>query len=143
MNSETSQKYLPIGTVCMLNGGQKSIMITGFCPINTEEEKIYDYIGVVYPLGQIVTSITLMFDHSQIAKILYMGYSNEEDKEFKKELEIYANIDGKELYKKVSSMLSEQQAEESLPKETETPQVEAVPGQISTPLVDTSSQINN
>lgn len=40
------KKYLPIGTVVMLKGGKKRIMITGFCCVNEEKNnKIYDYCG--------------------------------------------------------------------------------------------------
>ena len=37
------EKYLPIGSVVMLKGGTKRVMITGFCTVpNEDKEKVYD-----------------------------------------------------------------------------------------------------
>ena len=79
-------KFLPLGSVCRLKEGQKSIMVTGFGALNMQERKVYDYLGVIYPEGQITSEISLMFDHEQIQKVEYMGYDNDENKEFQKEL---------------------------------------------------------
>ena len=81
-----NKKLLPIGSVVMLKNGKKKVMITGFC-VNTpeDENKMYDYCGCMYPEGVISSSKTLLFNHEQIDKIYYIGYSDEEDKEFKKE----------------------------------------------------------
>ena len=84
MNNE---KYLPIGTVLMLKGGKKRIMITGFCTYADKEKcKLYDYAGVLYPEGFIASNQTLLFNHDQIEKIYHMGLIDEEEKEFKKVL---------------------------------------------------------
>ena len=38
------EKYLPVGTVVLLQNGTKRVMINGFCSIDSEEPtKIYDY----------------------------------------------------------------------------------------------------
>ena len=48
---EIGEKYLPIGTVVMLKGGTKRVMISGFCAIDGENVKnMYDYSGCVYPV---------------------------------------------------------------------------------------------
>lgn len=84
MNNE---KYLPIGTVVMLKGGSKRIMITGFCSFaNDDKSKIYDYSGCLYPEGIISATQTLLFDHSQIEKIYHIGLIDDEEKEFKNKL---------------------------------------------------------
>lgn len=86
MNIE--QKYLPIGTVCVLKGASKKLMITGFCIKSSEEdEKIYDYLGCLYPEGVISSETNLLFDHEQIENVFYMGYSDDEEKSFKKKLD--------------------------------------------------------
>lgn len=82
MNNE---KYLPIGTVVMLKGGTKRVMITGFCTYaDKDKSKLYDYSGVLYPEGFIASNQTLLFNHDQIEKIYHMGLIDEEEKEFKK-----------------------------------------------------------
>lgn len=77
-------KYLPIGSVIMLKGGKKRIMIVGFCSISRENKnKIYDYSGCLYPEGLISTDQVLLFDHSQIDKIYHIGLVDDEEKKFK------------------------------------------------------------
>jgi hypothetical protein len=80
------KKYLPIGTVLMLKGGSKRVMITGFVCNNQEDRKVYDYSGCLYPEGILSSNNTLLFNHDQIEKVDYLGYSDEEEKEFKKKL---------------------------------------------------------
>lgn len=82
------EKYLPIGTVLILKESNKKVMIIGFLGIDKEEkEKVYDYIGCLYPEGMIDTGKNLLFNHSQIDKIYYFGYQDNEEKEFKRLIE--------------------------------------------------------
>ena len=89
------EKYLPIGTVVLLKGGKKRAMITGFCSVAQEnQEKIYDYSGCVYPEGYLSSNQVCLFDHSQIEKIFFLGYEDEEEKVFKDKLnKIVASIE--------------------------------------------------
>lgn len=81
------EKYLPIGTVVLLKGGRKRAMITGFCSVAQEnQEKIYDYSGCVYPEGYLSSNQICLFDHEQIGEICFIGYENEEEESFKKQL---------------------------------------------------------
>ncbi len=81
------EKYLPIGTVVLLSGGEKRVMITGFCAIPGDDtKKVYDYIGCLYPEGFISSSQNLLFNHEQIEKLYYLGYSDDEEKKFKNKL---------------------------------------------------------
>ena len=90
MNTE---KFLPIGTVVKLNGGAKRVMITGFCTIASDDNStMYDYCGCLYPEGVVSSDKNLLFDHNQIAKIYALGYSDDEEKNFKVKLkEVLAN----------------------------------------------------
>ena len=90
------EKYLPIGTVVMLNGGTKRVMIAGFCATQPEDEtkKIWDYIGCLYPEGFLTSNQTCLFDHEQIDEIYHLGLSEDEDKEekeFKEKLNSIVN----------------------------------------------------
>lgn len=81
------EKYLPIGTVVLLKEAQKRVMIIGFCGIAEENKnKVFDYIGCLYPEGLVSSNQTLLFDHSQIEKIFYKGLIDEEEKKFKSKL---------------------------------------------------------
>ena len=82
-----SEGFLPIGTVVMLKGGRKRVMITGFLTYgNDEKDKLYDYNGCMYPEGVISSTTTLLFNHDQIEKVYYTGLIDEEEKEFKEKL---------------------------------------------------------
>lgn len=81
------KKYLPIGTVVRLKGAKKRMFITGFCVTgNSDKTKVWDYCGYLYPEGNIRSDFVCLFDHAQIEKIYYLGYENEEEKNFKREL---------------------------------------------------------
>ena len=92
MNNNIGQKYLPIGTVVMLKGGSKRLMITGFCSMPTDDEnEMYDYAGCMYPEGFLSSDQTALFNHDQIEKIYYMGLIDDEEKAFKQSLTMLVN----------------------------------------------------
>ena len=82
------EQVLPIGTVVMLKGAIKRIMILGYQQSSTQDmQKIYDYIGCSYPEGFIGAENMLMFDHSDIDHIYTLGLQNDEQVSFRKDLE--------------------------------------------------------
>ena len=84
MNKE---KYLPLGTVCLLKEATKKVMIIGFAARGKETgTQVYDYVACMYPVGVLSSDQNLLFNHDQIKEIYYMGYSDSEEKEFKTEL---------------------------------------------------------
>ena len=72
-----NKKELPIGTVVMLVGGSKKVMITGYRSKNADADKVFDYNGCVFPEG-LMENIYCLFDASQIEDVLYMGLESEE-----------------------------------------------------------------
>ena len=86
-------KYLPIGTVVMLKGGTKRVMIIGFCVTNGKDKNVYDYSGCLYPEGLLSSDEICMFNHDLIESVFHMGLENdEEEKTFKDKLkEIVTN----------------------------------------------------
>ncbi len=84
-------KYLPIGTVVMLKGGKRKIMIIGFEMSSNKDgvNKHYDYAGCIYPEGMLDYNTGLFFNHDQIEKIYYMGYKSDEHILFDKALKDY------------------------------------------------------
>ena len=86
------ERFLPIGSVVMLNGGKKEVMITSYCifPIDSEikdgkqvpaERKMYEYGGCIYPEGILDSNVSCAFNHDQIAEILHVGYETEKQKQ--------------------------------------------------------------
>lgn len=87
-------KYLPIGSVVLLNGGTKKIMITGFCAVTNEEpDKMYDYCGCIYPEGVIRSDQNCVFNHDQIKEVFFVGFDSDEETEFKNKLYKFLNSD--------------------------------------------------
>ncbi len=80
-------KFLPVGSVVLLSGGKKRVMITGYVAVGKETgNKVYDYIGCLYPEGVISSDKNLLFDHNQISQVFYMGYVDDEQKGFSEKL---------------------------------------------------------
>ena len=107
------ERFLPIGTVVLLKGGKKEIMITSDCifPNNVQikngqeikpEKKIYEYGACIYPEGILDSNTICAFNHDQIDKICYMGYETP----IQKELSTLLN-QGYEMYKDKYENVSE------------------------------------
>ncbi len=92
MEVDIKKKYLPIGTVVLLKGGTRKVMVMGFRARVTDEnnngmkDTVWDYSGCIYPEGLLSSDQILVFDHSQISKIYHIGFHNEEDTKFKNSL---------------------------------------------------------
>ena len=85
--NEIGEKYLPIGTVVVLKGATKRIMITGFASMSPETgDMIFDYSGCTYPEGFMSYNEVCVFNHEQIEKVYFKGYVDDEETNFKKEL---------------------------------------------------------
>lgn len=91
------ERFLPIGTVVLLKGGQKEVMITSYCifPTNvqikngeeiTPDKKMYEYGGCIYPEGILDSNTACAFNHEQIEKVCHMGYETDIQKELSKAL---------------------------------------------------------
>ena len=77
------EKFLPIGTVVLLKGATKKLMITGYCSAVAEDvNKVYDYVAILYPEGSFYGDDVALFDHEQIGSIIHTGLVNEEFNEF-------------------------------------------------------------
>ena len=86
------EKYLPIGTVVLLKGGTKKVMINGYCAVTEDNQnKIYDYRGCPFPEGVLESNGVALFDQSQINEIDHIGFRNDESIELSDKLEIIVN----------------------------------------------------
>ena len=81
------KEYLPIGSVVLLKNAKKRVMVTGFYVKEEEKsDKVYDYVGVMYPEGVIQSDKNLVFNNDQIEKVYFSGFSDIEEQEFKQKL---------------------------------------------------------
>ena len=76
------KKYLPIGSVVLLKNANKRLMIYGRLQKAEDSDSVRDYIGCLYPEGNISTKQTYMFDHDQIERVYFVGFQDPEEFEF-------------------------------------------------------------
>ena len=88
-----NKQFFPIGSVVMLEGGEKRLMIYGILPVNGGDSKTYDYIGCLYPEGFIDNEHCFLFNSEDIKSVEFVGYVDIEQQEFQA---------------KISAMLSEE-----------------------------------
>lgn len=82
------KNLLPIGTVVTLKEGVKSLMIIGIMQTD-ENEKVYDYIAVLYPEGFLNAETFFLFNNEDIVEVKFNGYIDAEYKEHIKLLDEY------------------------------------------------------
>ncbi|MCD7814308.1 MAG: DUF4176 domain-containing protein [Lachnospiraceae bacterium] len=81
----TERDILPIGSVVLLKDAKKKIMIIGFMALDmAKKDKVFDYMGVVYPEGFLGKGSACMFNQDKIEEVCFRGYENEENEEFRK-----------------------------------------------------------
>lgn len=76
-------KYLPLGSVVLLKGGSKRIMIYGRKQIQVGTDTEWDYIACLFPEGNINEEYTYLFNHDQIERIIFLGLQDEEELYFR------------------------------------------------------------
>ena len=95
MEEEKNERFLPIGSVVLLKGGKKEVMIMSYCimpsgkvysPNGKLEKKglMFDYGGCLYPEGMIKSDQLFAFNQDQIDKVLYTGYISDKYTELSK-----------------------------------------------------------
>lgn len=85
------EKFLPIGSIVLLKGGQKKVMIYGRKQIDSETKKEWDYAACIYPEGNIDSNHNYLFNHEQIDTIFFIGFQDAEELEFNKFLQGLGN----------------------------------------------------
>ena len=83
------KKLLPIGSVVLLEEGKKRLMIYGIKQTEQETQQEYDYIGVVYPEGNMGQGTQFFFFFNQIKEVFYKGFEDEERRMFIERLADY------------------------------------------------------
>jgi len=86
-----ADKYLPIGSVVILDEGNKKLMIFGIIQSDQGDEngQEFDYIGVPYPEGNMGQDYQYLFYHRDIREVVARGYEDEEREVFIKRLDEY------------------------------------------------------
>lgn len=75
------KELLPIGTIVRLQEGQKRLMIYGVKQ-SGEDDTRADYIGVLYPEGNMGPEYQYLFNHEAVEEIYFRGFEDEERDQF-------------------------------------------------------------
>ena len=86
------KELLPIGSIVLLEEGTKKMMIFGVKQTDETSGVEYDYIGVMYPEGNLGEGSQYLFNHENIIEVCFKGFEDEERVDFIEKLtEFYAN----------------------------------------------------
>ncbi|WCN36401.1 DUF4176 domain-containing protein [Aneurinibacillus uraniidurans] len=80
---------LPIGSVVLLTGGAKRVMIYGRIQKQADSEEIWDYIACLYPEGNIDPNQSYLFNHEQIETVFFTGYQDMEEVAFSQDIQAF------------------------------------------------------
>ena len=80
-------KYLPSGSVVLLAGGEKRIMIMGRGRLDKSSGRSWDYLACPYPEGYLGEDYAYLFDHSQIERVFFVGFQDGEELAFQEVLQ--------------------------------------------------------
>ena len=78
-------KYLPIGSIVLLKGGEKRVMIYGRKQKQLDTGRLWDYIACLYPEGHVNDEFTFLFNHDQIDRVFFIGFQDQEEFDFTQE----------------------------------------------------------
>lgn len=74
---------LPIGSIVLLKGGDKRIMICGRIQAKDGDDTIYDYSACYYPEGIVDPESMFFFNRDAIDTVYFIGFQDKEELEFK------------------------------------------------------------
>ena len=81
------ENNLPVGSVVLLKGGTRGVVIIGYAAVEQGSKKIWDYLGCAYPMGVVNSDQNLLFNKDQIAQVIFTGYIEEEGKKILKSIQ--------------------------------------------------------
>ena len=85
-------ELLPIGSVVLLKNATKRLMIFGVGQTDKTDDVDYDYIGVMYPEGNMGDGTQYLFNHSDIDRVDFRGLDDAERGDFVEKLRsVYDN----------------------------------------------------
>ncbi len=77
------KNLLPIGSIVLLKGGEKRIMICGRIQSKDGENTIYDYSACYYPEGIIDPNSMFFFNRDAIDTVFFIGFQDKEELTFR------------------------------------------------------------
>ncbi|MEG1106580.1 MAG: DUF4176 domain-containing protein [Eubacterium sp.] len=87
------KKLLPLGSVVMLKGGKKRIMIVGRIQQLVNVDKIFDYSACYYPEGILDPKDLFLFNNEDIDTVYFVGFQDTEEFQFRSYIEEKINAE--------------------------------------------------
>jgi hypothetical protein len=120
---DKEERFLPIGTVVLLKGGKRELMITSYCIVPTGDVydktgkienagKMFDYGACFYPEGMVTSDQLFAFNHEQVDRVCFKGYETDNQKDLSKMLNTRLEEIKNALESSVKSEEKEDQTEE-------------------------------
>jgi len=81
------KKLLPLGSVVLLNGGKKRVMICGRMQTRVQDNTMFDYSACLYPEGIIDPKKLYLFNNEDIDMVYFVGMQDTEEFEFRSRIE--------------------------------------------------------
>lgn len=80
-------EFLPIGSVVLLEGGNKRIMICGRIQAQAGSDVIYDYSACYYPEGIVDPKSMFFFNRDAIETVYFRGCEDQDELDYRHELD--------------------------------------------------------
>lgn len=74
---------LPIGSVVLLEGGNKRLMVCGRIVTKAGADMIYDYVGCYFPEGIADPKNMFFFNRDAVQSVFFIGCQDQEELEFR------------------------------------------------------------
>lgn len=81
------KSLLPIGSVVLLKGGKKRLMICGRIQTDVATGITYDYSACYYPDGILNSKELFMFNNDNIKRLFFIGFQDGEELAFRQFIE--------------------------------------------------------
>ena len=93
MNAMKEEKFLPLGSVIIVKGSVKKLILIGrgVVAILKGEQKYFDYVACTYPEGLIGENV-LYLNHEDIEEVIQKGFQDEDD--FRMQKSLKEHLDG-------------------------------------------------
>lgn len=79
------EDLLPLGSVVLLKGGDKRVMICGRIQACVGKNEVYDYSACPYPEGIVYPKKMLFFNHGAIGRVFFIGFQDEDELMFREQ----------------------------------------------------------
>ena len=100
-------KLLSLGSVVTTGNDNTMIMIDGYAIKNDIDGKIYDYTGVVFPIGTDLKELKL-FNRSDVRDVLFVGFQTKGSKEYLKAIDTFiSNVRAGKSMEEASKILAQ------------------------------------